>query len=335
MTITITLIDGDGIGPEVTSATVRVLEATGVEFEWEPHVAGLRAMDKHGEPLPEALLESVVRNRVALKGPVTTPVGRGFQSVNVQIRKRLDLFSNLRPIQTLAAIPGHFGNVDLVVVRENTEGLYSGIEHEVVPGVVESLKIITRHASTRIARFAFEYARTHCRKRITAVHKANIMKQSDGLFLRCFREVAEEYPEIESDDRIVDNMAMQIVVNPLEYDVLVLPNLYGDILSDLCAGLVGGLGVVPGANHGENIAVFEAIHGSAPDIAGQNIANPTALIRSGALMLEHLGLTDEALEVRSALDRVMSERSLRTRDLGGEASTSEFADALVAEIESG
>ncbi|MCP4202888.1 MAG: isocitrate/isopropylmalate dehydrogenase family protein [bacterium] len=333
MTTTITLIEGDGIGPEVTSAAVRVLEATGIDFEWEPHVAGLNAMDKHGEPLPEELIASVLRNRVALKGPVTTPVGHGFQSVNVQIRKRLDLFAALRPIQTLPALPGHFGNVDLVVVRENTEGLYSGLEHEVVSGVVESLKIITRKASTRIARFAFEHARTHGRKRITAVHKANIMKQSDGLFLRCFREIAEEYPEIEAEDRIVDNMAMQVVVNPLKYDVLVLPNLYGDILSDLCAGLVGGLGVVPGANHGENIAVFEAVHGSAPDIAGRNLANPTALIRSGVLMLEHLGLTDEALRVRTALDCVMSERSLRTRDLGGEASTSGFADALVTEIE--
>ncbi len=334
MTTTITLIEGDGIGPEVTSATVRVLEATGVDFEWEPHVAGLNAMDKYGEPLPEELVDSVLRNKVALKGPVTTPVGRGFRSVNVELRKRLDLFANLRPIRTLAALPGHFGDVDLIVVRENTEGLYSGIEHEVVPGVVESLKIITRHASTRIARFAFEHARANGRKRITAVHKANIMKQSDGLFLRCFREVAEQYPEIEADDRIVDNMAMQLVVNPLDYDVMVMPNLYGDILSDLCAGLVGGLGVVPGANHGEQIAVFEAVHGSAPDIAGRDIANPTALIRSGILMLEHLGLEQEALSVGTALDRVLSEPARRTRDLGGDASTSEFTDALVAEIES-
>ncbi len=335
MTIAITLIEGDGIGPEVTAATVRVLEATGVDFEWEPHPAGVAAMDEHGEPLPEALVESVRRNKVALKGPVTTPVGRGFRSVNVQLRKRLDLFAALRPIQTLPAIPGHFGNVDLVVVRENTEGLYSGLEHEVVPGVVESLKIITRAASTRIARFAFEHARAQGRKRITAVHKANIMKLSDGLFLQCFREVAEEYPDIRADDRIVDNMAMQVVVRPLKYDVLVLPNLYGDILSDLCAGLVGGLGVVPGANFGEGIAVFEAVHGSAPDIAGQNIANPTALIRSGGMLLEYLGLSEEARRVRAALDRVMAERGIRTADLGGTASTSEFADALVAEIESG
>lgn len=334
MTTTITLIEGDGIGPEVTSATVRVLEATGAEFEWEPHVAGLNAMDKYGEPLPEELVASVIRNKVALKGPVTTPVGRGFRSVNVQLRKQLDLFANLRPIQTLPAIPGHYGNVDLIVVRENTEGLYSGIEHEVIPGVVESLKIITRKASTRIARFAFEHARANDRKRITAVHKANIMKLSDGLFLKCFQEVAEGYSDIKSDDRIVDNMAMQVVVNPLDYDVLVLPNLYGDILSDLCAGLVGGLGVVPGANHGEEISVFEAVHGSAPDIAGQNIANPTALIRSGALMLDHLGLREEAARVRSALNHVMATKKSRTRDLGGEATTSAFADALVARIES-
>jgi len=334
MTQNITLIEGDGIGPEVTSAAVRVLEATGVDFEWEPHVAGLNAMEEHGTPLPDALVESIQKNRVALKGPVTTPVGRGFRSVNVQLRKSLELFANVRPILTLPAIPGHYGNVDLVVVRENTEGLYSGIEHEVVDGVVESLKIITRKASTRIARFAFEFARAHGRKRITAVHKANIMKLSDGLFLQCFREVAEEYPEIQADDRIVDNMAMQVVVNPLRYDILVLPNLYGDILSDLCAGIVGGLGVVPGANLGEGIAVFEAVHGSAPDIAGQNVANPTAIIRSGVMMLDHLGLQAESKRVRQALDVVMSERGIRTRDLGGEASTTEFADALVAEIES-
>ncbi|MFQ5527960.1 MAG: isocitrate/isopropylmalate dehydrogenase family protein [Thermoanaerobaculia bacterium] len=334
MTRTVTLIEGDGIGPEVTAATVRVLEATGVAFDWERHPAGVVAMDEHDEPLPSVLVESIRRNKIALKGPVTTPVGRGFRSVNVELRKRLDLFSNLRPIQTLSALPGHFGTVDLVVVRENTEGLYSGIEHEVVDGVVESLKIITRKASTRIARFAFEHARTHGRKLVTAVHKANIMKLSDGLFLRCFREVAEDYPEIESDDRIVDNMAMQVVINPLKYDVLVLPNLYGDILSDLCAGLVGGLGVVPGANLGEEMAVFEAVHGSAPDIAGRNLANPTALIRSGVMMLEHLGHAAEAKRVRKALDHVMSDRGVRTQDVGGEASTTEFADALVAEIES-
>lgn len=333
MTTTITLIEGDGIGPEVTAATVRVLESTGVDLEWEPHLAGVNAMDKFGKPLPEELIESVERNKIALKGPVTTPVGRGFRSVNVELRKRLDLFANLRPIRTLPAIPGHFGDVDLIVVRENTEGLYSGIEHEVVPGVVESLKIITRRASTRIARFAFEHARRHGRKRLTAVHKANIMKLSDGLFLTCFQEVAEEYPGLLADDRIVDNMAMQVVVNPLDYDVLVLPNLYGDILSDLCAGLVGGLGVVPGANHGDEVAVFEAVHGSAPDIAGRNIANPTALIRSGALMLDHLGKKAQADRVRAALNAVMADKSGRTPDLGGDATTSGFADALVEEIE--
>ena len=335
MTRTITLIEGDGIGPEVSAAAVRVLEATGVDFEWERHTAGLNALDEHGKPLPDALVDSIRRNKVALKGPVTTPVGRGFRSVNVQLRKTLELFANVRPILTLPALPGHYGTVDMVVVRENTEGLYSGIEHEVVPGVVESLKIITRVASTRIARFAFEFARAQGRKRITAVHKANIMKLSDGLFLQCFLEVAEGYPDIQADDRIVDNMAMQVVVNPHRYDVLVLPNLYGDIISDLCAGLVGGLGVVPGANLGEEIAVFEAVHGSAPDIAGQNVANPTALIRSGIMMLEHMALHAQAERVRKALDVVMTERGVRTRDVGGEASTSEFADALVAEVAAG
>jgi len=335
MTNTITLIEGDGIGPEVTAAAVRVLEATGADLEWEPYTAGINAMAKHGVPLPDELVDSVARNRIALKGPITTPVGKGFRSVNVQLRKRLDLFANLRPIRTLPAIPGVFGDVDLVVVRENTEGLYSGLEHEVVSGVVESLKIVTRSASLRIARFAFEYARLFDRKRVTAVHKANIMKLSDGLFLSCFEEVASEYPEIETENRIVDNMAMQLVVDPLRYDILVLPNLYGDILSDLCAGLVGGLGVVAGANHGEKIAVFEAVHGSAPDIAGRNLANPTALIRSGILMLDHLGLRSEADRVRAALNRVMADQRLRTRDLGGEATTSGFADSLVADIERG
>ena len=335
MAKTITLIPGDGIGPEVTDATLRVLEASGADLEWERQVAGIEAFEKTGSPLPEEVLVSITRNGVALKGPVTTPVGKGFRSVNVQIRKALDLFANLRPVESVPGVPARFEDLDLVVVRENTEGLYSGIEHEVVPGVVESLKIITEKASTRVARFAFDFARKNGRKRVTAVHKANIMKLADGLFLDCCRKVAAGYPEIRFDDRIVDNMAMQLVIRPEEFDMLLLENLYGDILSDLCAGLVGGLGIVPGANIGEELAVFEAVHGSAPDIAGQNVANPTALIRSGILMLEHLGFEDEARRVRTALQATLADPGSRTRDVGGEASTTEFADAVARAIERG
>lgn len=332
MTQTITLIEGDGIGPEVTAATVRVLEATGADLEWERQVAGVAALESHGVPLPDELLDSIRRNRVALKGPVTTPVGKGFRSVNVELRKALGLYANLRPVQTLPNVPSRYDGVDLVIVRENTEGLYSGIEHQVVDGVMESLKIITRVASTRIARFACDYARANGRQRVTAVHKANIMKLSDGLFLECCREVGAEYDDIELDDRIIDALCMQLVMRPEDFDVLVLPNLYGDIVSDLAAGLVGGLGMTPGANLGEELAVFEAVHGSAPDIAGQNLANPSALIQSGVLMLEHLGLRDEARRVRRALLAVL-ESGTRTGDLGGNASTTEFTDALVAAIE--
>jgi isocitrate dehydrogenase (NAD+) len=332
---TITLVPGDGIGPEVTEATLRILNAAGVDFEWDSHIAGVEAFERCGSPLPDELLASIESTKVALKGPVTTPVGKGFRSVNVQLRKALDLFANLRPVKTVPDLPARFEDIDLVVVRENTEGLYSGIEHEVIPGVVESLKIITERASTRIAEFAFRYSRQHGRKRVTAVHKANIMKMADGLFLECFRKVAEGFPEIESDDRIVDNMAMQLVVRPENYDVLVLPNLYGDILSDLCAGLVGGLGLVPGANIGTEIAVFEAVHGSAPDIAGKNLANPTALVRSAVLMLEHLGLQTEAERIMAALNTTLVVPAESTRDVGGEASTSEFTDAVVRRIEAG
>jgi isocitrate dehydrogenase (NAD+) len=271
---------------------------------------------------------------VALKGPVTTPVGEGFRSVNVGLRQALELYANLRPVKSLVNVPSRYEGVDLVVVRENTEGLYSGLEHQVVPGVVESLKIITRRASERISRFGFDYAQRAGRGKITAVHKANIMKMSDGLFLRCFREVAAGFPEIEAEEKIVDNMAMQVVLQPEAYEVLLLPNLYGDILSDLCAALVGGLGVVPGANLGTGCAIFEAVHGSAPDIAGQNVANPTALLRSAVLMLEHLGLTSEAARVEGALVEVIGERGLRTRDIGGSASTTEFTDALVTAVSS-
>jgi isocitrate dehydrogenase (NAD+) len=332
---TVTLIPGDGIGTEVAAATVRVLEAAGAEIEWEPQIVGAEALAQCGNPLPEAVLEAVRRNRVALKGPVTTQVGGGFQSINVQLRQKLDLYANLRPSRSLPGIPHRFENVDIVVVRENTEDLYSGLEHVVVPGVVESLKIITEKASTRVSRFAFEYARRHGRKRVTAVHKANIMKLSDGLFLECFRRVAADYPDIKADDRIVDNMCMQLVIRPEDWDVLLLENLYGDIVSDLCAGLVGGLGVVPGANLGNEYAVFEAVHGSAPDIAGRNLANPLALIRSAILMLYHLGKDEVARRVGAAVRQVIVVDRVRTRDLGGEASTSQFTEAVVAALESG
>src|ERR1035441_3141070 len=285
----VTLIPGDGIGPEVTRATVRILEATGVKFEWESFEVGSDAFEKRGEYIPKELIESIERTHVGLKGPVTTPVGGGFSSINVALRRKFELYANFRPIRNLPHIPTRYPDVDLIIVRENTEGLYSGLEHEVVPGVVESLKIITEKASTRIARFAFEYARKNQRKKIHAIHKANIMKLSDGLFLRCCRAVAREYPEITYGEHIVDNTCMQLVMNPYQYDMLVMENLYGDILSDLCAAFVGGLGFVPGANIGENCAIFEAVHGSAPDIAGKDIANPTAVIRSAQLMLLHLG----------------------------------------------
>jgi isocitrate dehydrogenase (NAD+) len=330
---TVTLIEGDGIGPEVAAATVRVLAAAGAEIDWDRQVAGLAAMEAHGEPLPRAVLDSIVRNKVALKGPVTTPVGHGFRSVNVQIRQALELFANLRPVESLPNVPCRFDDVDVVIVRENTEGMYSGLEHEVVPGVVESLKIITRVASTRVARFAFDYARANGRGRVTAVHKANIMKLADGLFLDCCREVSEAYDDIGFDDRIIDAICMRLVVAPQEFDVLVLPNLYGDIVSDLAAGLVGGLGLTPGANLGHELAVFEAVHGSAPDIAGRDLANPTALIQSAILMLEHLGLRDEAARVRRGLLAVFAAHLL-TGDLGGSTSTTEFTDALVRSIES-
>ncbi|MCA1566846.1 MAG: isocitrate dehydrogenase (NAD(+)) [Acidobacteria bacterium] len=327
---TITLIPGDGIGPEVTAAVVRIIEAAGVEVAWETHYAGAQALEKFGETLPADLLESIQRNKVALKGPITTPVGKGFTSVNVGLRKALDLYANLRPVRALPNVPSRYPELDLVVVRENTEDLYSGIEHVVVPGVVESIKIITEKASTRIAKYAFEYARREGRKKVTAVHKANIMKLSDGLFLDCFRNVAKDYPEIEADDKIVDNACMQLVMRPEQFDIMLLENLYGDIVSDLCAGLIGGLGLVPGANIGERGAVFEAVHGSAPDIAGQGIANPTALLQSGLLMLRHLGERDAAQKIEGAMLKVFSEGNVRTRDIGGHAGTMEFAEAIMA-----
>jgi isocitrate dehydrogenase (NAD+) len=312
---------------------VRILEATGVKFEWETFMAGAEAFQKYKEYIPKELNDSIERTRVGLKGPVTTPIGGGFASINVELRKRFELYANFRPIVNLPHIPTRYPDVDLIIVRENTEGLYSGIEHEVVPGVVESLKIITEKASTRIARFAFEYARKHQRKKMHAIHKANIMKLSDGLFLRCSRNVAKEYPEITYAEHIVDNTCMQLVMNPYQYDMLVLENLYGDIVSDLCAAFVGGLGLVPGANFGDACAIFEAVHGSAPDIAGKNLANPTALLRSALLMLRHIGETDAATRVQSGLERVYRTRDKLTRDVGGKAGTSEFADAVIEEIQ--
>src|SRR5262252_4640435 len=329
----ITLIPGDGIGPEVTKPTLKIIQAAGVKVKWETHLAGAEALKKYGTTIPKKLMDSFEKNKIALKGPVTTPVGEGFASVNVELRQTFDLYANLRPIKNLPGVKARYRDVDLIVVRENTEGLYSGIEHEVVPGVMESLKIITEKASTRIAKFAFEFARKFKRKRIHAIHKANIMKMSDGLFIRCSRIVSRSYPEIAFSDLIVDNTCMQLVMNPYQYDILLLENLYGDIVSDLAAGLVGGLGLVPGANFGHECAIFEAVHGSAPDIAGKNIAKPTAVLRSGLLMLRHLGEHEAALKIRQALDHVYRDRTKLTRDVGGSASTSEFADAIIEAIE--
>jgi isocitrate dehydrogenase (NAD+) len=328
---TVTLIRGDGIGPEVTDAVLRVLDAVRAPLRFEEVVVGRRAEQEEGDPLPARAVESIVRNRVALKGPVGTPVGKGFQSVNVRLRQTLNLYANLRPVKNVPSIQSRFQGVDLVVVRENTEDLYSGLEHTVVPGVVESLKIITASASTRIARFAFDYARRNGRRRVTAVHKANIMKLSDGLFLDCVRKVAEDYPDIVSDDRIVDAACMDLVMRPERYDVLLLENLYGDIVSDLAAGLVGGLGVVPGANLGAEAAIFEAVHGTAPDIAGQNKANPTALLMSAILMLRHLALPDLANRVDAALLATL-EAGIKTPDVGGTFGTKEFAEAIAERL---
>jgi len=330
---TITLIPGDGIGPEVAGAVVKILETAGLDVDWESHLAGVLALERHGATLPQELLDSILRNKVALKGPVTTPVGGGFTSVNVGLRKALDLYANLRPVWNIPSVPSRYENVDLVIVRENTEDLYSGLEHEVIPGVVESLKIITADASTRIGKFAFEHARKYGRKRVTAVHKANIMKMGDGLFLRSVKKVANDYPEIQSDDRIVDAACMALVMNPAQFDVLVMPNLYGDIVSDLCAGLVGGLGVVPAANLGTHIGVFEAVHGSAPDIAGKSVANPMALLGSAILMLRHIDEGAIADRVVKALGDVLSEGQVRTRDLGGKASTIEFTEAICRKLQ--
>jgi isocitrate dehydrogenase (NAD+) len=330
----VTLIPGDGIGPEVVSATRCVIEATGVTINWEEINAGGEALKQYGTLLPDALIESIKRNRVALKGPITTQVAEGFPSLNVRLRKMFDLYANFRPIKNMPNVPCRFGDIDLIVVRENTEDLYAGLEHEVVPGVVESLKIITERASTRIARFGFDYARKHGRREVCAMHKANIMKMSDGLFLNCVRIVASQYPEIKYRELIVDNACMQLVINPQQFDVLLLENLYGDIISDLGAGLIGGLGLVPGANIGSDRAIFEAVHGSAPDIAGRGVANPTAVMLSSALMLEHLNELEAGHRLRSAIERVYAEGKQITRDLGGTATTQEFTEAVLRQIDS-
>jgi isocitrate dehydrogenase (NAD+) len=326
----VTLIRGDGIGPEVTDAALRVIDAAGGRIEWDEQLAGNAAVDAHGTPLPESLLRSIRRNRVALKGPLETQVGRlGFRSVNVALRQTFDLFANVRPIRSLRGVKTAFTNVDLVVVRENTEGLYAGIEHQIAPGVVESVKVVTARASRRIARYAFELAVREKRKTVISIHKANIMKLSDGLFLKCAREVAKRFPTIEYRELIVDNACMQLVLRPHIFDVLLLENLYGDIVSDLCAGLVGGLGLVPGANLGSRVAIFEAVHGTAPDIAGRGLANPLAITMSSVMMLRHLGQSRAASRIEKAVHGLLARGKTRPRDLGGRATTSQVTDRLV------
>ncbi|MFN8498801.1 MAG: isocitrate dehydrogenase (NAD(+)) [Anaerolineae bacterium] len=328
----VTLIPGDGIGPEVTAAARRVLDAAGAGIEWHVHEAGGDVIEKYGAVLPPSTIYSIERNRIALKGPIATPIGKGFKSANVQLRQALDLYANVRPVHSLPGVHTRFENVDLVVVRENTEGLYSGVEHVVVPGVVESLKIITEKASLRIARYAFELARRQKRKRVTAVHKANIMKLSDGLFLDCSRRVSRDYPDITYDEVIVDAMTMHLVQRPEEFDVLVMENLYGDIISDLASGLIGGLGLTGSGNIGEHAAVFEAVHGTAPDIAGKGLANPTAVILSGVMMLRHMARYDVANRIEQAVLDVFADGKHITRDLRGSASTQEYVDAIIEKL---
>jgi isocitrate dehydrogenase (NAD+) len=330
---TITLIPGDGIGPEVTRPTLQIIKAAGVKINWETHLAGAAALKKYKTTIPKALIDSFNRNKVALKGPVTTPVGEGFASVNVELRQSFDLYANLRPIKNLPGVKARYQNVDLIVVRENTEGLYAGIEHEVVPGVVESLKIITERASTRIAKFAFDYARSYRRKKIVVVHKANIMKLGDGLFLDCARKMAGKYQTIGFSDIIVDNACLQLVLDPTKFDVLLLENLYGDIVSDLAAGLVGGLGVVAGANLGDTHALFEPVHGSAPDIKGTGIANPTAMISAAVMMLNQISERSAAQRIFQALKRVLRRGDCLTPDLGGSCTTRKFASAIIKELD--
>lgn len=327
----ITLINGDGIGPEISEAVVKIIDAAGLKIDWDVQTAGADVIEKEGVPLPDRVIDSVKANKVALKAPVTTPIGKGFRSVNVQLRKELDLYANLRPCKNFPNVKTRFENVDIVVVRENTEDLYAGIERQVDEDTAESIKIITRKASERIAKFAFDYAVTNNRKEVCVVTKANIMKLSDGLFLECFRKISKDYPQINTREILVDNLCMQLVQNPNQFDVLVLPNLYGDIVSDLCAGLIGGLGVAQGANIGQNCAVFEPVHGSAPDIKGQNKANPTALLMSAIEMLKYIGENVYAERIEKALFKTL-EKGICTQDLGGNASTTEFTDAVIREL---
>lgn len=328
----ITLIPGDGIGPEISDAVRRIVDAAGVPIQWHVYEAGLSAQVKFGNLLPTEVLDSILQDKVALKGPLTTPIGEGFASINVTLRRTLNLYANVRPIRNVPGVQAKYSDVDLIIVRENTESLYSGIEHVVVPGVVESLKIITEVASTRIAKYAFELARRQGRKKITGIHKANIMKLSDGLFLDCIRKVRRNYPEIDYNEMIVDNTAMQLVLNPHQFDVLLLENLYGDIISDLGAGLIGGLGLAPSGNIGELAAVFEAVHGSAPDIAGKGIANPTALLLSSLLMLQHIGEFEAAERIFLAVKTVLMEKKICTPDLGGTATTDSYSQAIIDEL---
>lgn len=328
----VTMIPGDGIGYDISKAVRRIIDASGAAIDWEVVEAGEALIPQYGTPLPDHVLESIRKNKIALKGPITTPVGGGFRSVNVTLRKELDLYANVRPAKSFPNIITRYEDVDLIIVRENTEDLYVGVEHKVGDDAAESIKIITRKASERIARYAFELAKRENRKKVTAVHKANILKLSDGLFLESVRKVAEEYPEIQFEDVIVDAMCMKLVQDPSAFDVLVMPNLYGDILSDLCAGMVGGLGVAPGANIGTEIAVFEPVHGSAPPIANQNIANPLALLTSGVMMLKHLGQMEAADKIMAAVTEVLAEKTALTADLGGNTGTSEFADAIIAKL---
>ncbi len=327
----VTLIPGDGIGPEVTKAMVKVVEATGVDIKWEEVKAGEEVIEKYNTPIPDYVIDSIRKNKIAIKGPITTPIGKGFKSVNVTLRQNLDLYVNLRPIKSFKGIKSRYEDVDLVIVRENTEDLYAGIEHKIGDYGAESIKLITKPACERICDFAFDYAKSNKRQKVTGVHKANIMKLSDGLFLDTFREVASKY-DVEFDDLIVDAAAMNLVLNPENYDVMVMPNLYGDILSDLCSGLVGGLGIIPGANIGKECAVFEAVHGSAPQIAGKNIANPTAIIQSSVMMLRYLGEYEAAQKIEGALEKVFIKGENLTIDLGGRASTDEFADEIIRNL---
>jgi isocitrate dehydrogenase (NAD+) len=326
------IIPGDGIGPEVTDATKRVIAATGTKIDWVEAPAGLDAAQRFGDPLPESTLDLIRKHRVALKGPCTTPVGRGFRSINVKLRQGLDLYASIRPVQSLPGVKTPFEDVDLVVVRENTEGLYAGLEHVVVPGVVESLRVITRPAAERIVRYAFELARNQGRSKVTFCHKADVMRMSDGLFLRCAREVADAFPFIQFDEKPIDNVCLELVLDPTKFDVLVMENLFGDVISDLCAGLVGGLGVVPGANLGQRYAVFEAVHGSAPDIAGKGLANPIACLRSAAMMLDHVGAREAARRIEHSVRRTLEKRVGLTKDLGGDGNTETITRELIANL---